>query len=125
MENYIAGTQPVKPAPRPAEQAADILLQELQLLLDQSRQTCDPDNAANLGPNEKSRILCAMAEAITSGAQTIAELEKANNDKHDVTLKVVGKEAFLTDICEMTEAMRELNGERDKAGTYANDTSGR
>ena len=71
--------QPTKSAFPPSEQAADILLQEMQLLLDQSRQTCDPDNAMNIGPNEKSRILCAMAEAITAGARTISELEKARS----------------------------------------------
>ncbi len=95
MENYIPSAQPTinenqatsldaqttKPALLPSEQAADIILQEMQLLLDQSRQTCDPDNAMNLGPNEKSRILCAMAEAITAGARTISELEKTRSTK--------------------------------------------
>ena len=141
MKNYIPSAQPTQPAnpatdtdtdtlpmipaTPPSERAADILLQELKLLLDQSRQTCDPDNAVNLGPNEKSRILCAMAEAITAGAQTIAELEKANNDVHAITLKVVGKEAFMTDIREMTEVVQELSNKREKAGTSMNDISTR
>lgn len=86
------------PASRPSEQAADILLQELQLLLDQSRQTCDPENAANLGPNEKSRILCAMAEAITAGVQTIAELEKPKSGARAITLKHEKARMYLSDI---------------------------
>ena len=95
MENNIPATQSTppetatpaieacsqKPALLPAERAADILLQQMQLLLDQSRLACEPDNAMNLGPNEKSRILCAMAEAITAGAHTITELEKARSTK--------------------------------------------
>jgi hypothetical protein len=109
MENYIAGNQtenqahalqaqPMKPALSSSERAADILLQKLQLLLDQSRQTCDPDNAANLGPNEKSRILCAMAEAITAGVQTIAELEKAKSNARAITLKNEKARMYLSDI---------------------------
>ena len=68
---------PLTPALLPSEKAADILFQQMQLLLDQSRIACEPDNALNLGPNEKSRILCAMAEAITSGASTIAVQKRA------------------------------------------------
>ncbi len=82
MENNILTTQltqPETPALPTSKRAADILLQEMQLLLDQSKLACEPDNAMNLGPNEKARILCAMAEAITSGACTITELEKARN----------------------------------------------
>ena len=95
MENYIPATTPTQPenpavaheaqaqlpALRPSDRAADILLQEMQLLLDESRLACEPDNAMNLGPNEKSRILCAMAEAVTAGARTITELEKARTIK--------------------------------------------
>ena len=95
MKSNISATQPTQPentvpsieacsqmpTSLPSERAADILLQQMQLLLDQSRLACEPDNAMNLGPNEKSRILCAMAEALTAGAQTIAELEKARSTK--------------------------------------------
>jgi hypothetical protein len=84
MENYIPRAQPTQsetPAHLPSERAADILLQQMQLLLNQSKLACEPDNALNLGPNEKSRILCAMAEAITAGARTVTELEKARSTK--------------------------------------------
>ena len=95
MENTFPATRPTQPETAtaaidaqspmplhlPSERAADILLQEMQLLLDHSRLACEPDNAMNLGPNEKSRILCAMAEAITAGACTITELEKARSAK--------------------------------------------
>ncbi|MEA4998914.1 MAG: hypothetical protein VB087_05935 [Candidatus Limiplasma sp.] len=91
MENYIPATPPTHPenlataheaqaqvsTVRPSDRAADTLLQEMQLLLAQSRLVCEPDNAMNLGPNEKYRILCAMAEAITSGASTIAVQKRA------------------------------------------------
>ena len=79
--NLAIEARPLPPTHLPFERAADILLQELQLLLDQSRLACEPDNAMNLGPNEKSRILCAMAEAITAGVHTITELEKARSSK--------------------------------------------
>ena len=80
MENYIPCNQPMNPTQPRADQAADILLQQMQLLLDQSKQICELDSITTLGPNEKSRILCTLSEAITAGVGTIAELEKARRN---------------------------------------------
>lgn len=41
---------------------------------------------------------------------------RGNNVEHVITVKVIGKDSFLADIKEMTQALREMNAELEKAG---------